>query len=188
MLTLVKEGTLVLLSGGIDSCATVALYRRRSPSVAALFVDYGQAAIDQERLAVERVASHYGISVSTVQCAGLGSLGAGYVRGRNALLLQLALVVAPFEVGQIALGLHAGTPYPDCSPVFVTEMQRVIDVYCEGKIRVVTPFIDQDKPGIVAFCRQQAVPLGLTYSCERGTVPTCGQCASCLDRKALDVG
>lgn len=183
-----KQGALILLSGGIDSCATVALYRRRSPSVSALFVDYGQAAVDQERCAVARVVSHYGISLSTVQCAGLGALGAGYVRGRNALLLQLALVVAPFDVGQIAIGLHAGTSYPDCSPAFVAEMQRVVDVYCEGKMRVVAPFIDQDKPGIVAFCREQAVPLDLTYSCERGTVPTCGQCASCLDRKALDVG
>ena len=180
--------TLVLLSGGIDSCAALALYRRRSASVSALFVDYGQAAASHEQLAAGKVAAHYDATFSTVRCVGLGEFRAGYVRARNALLLQVALAAAPFEVGQIAMGLHAGTPYADCMPVFVAEMQRVFDIYCDGKIRVTAPFIDQDKLGVLAFCREAGVPLALTYSCERGTEPPCGACLSCLDRKALDVG
>jgi 7-cyano-7-deazaguanine synthase len=187
MLGAVNGNTLVLLSGGIDSCATLALYRRRSSSTSALFVDYGQAAAHQERSAVQRVAAHYDVAVSTAQCTGLGEFGAGYVRARNALLLQMALAAAPFEVGQIAMGLHAGTPYADCTPTFVVEMQRSFDLYCDGKIRVVAPFINEDKKAVVAFCREAAVPIDITYSCEHGISPPCGECLSCLDRKALHV-
>jgi 7-cyano-7-deazaguanine synthase len=186
MLNRVNGSMLVLLSGGIDSSATVALYKRRPAEVSTLFVDYGQAAVAREFAAAEAISAHYAVRLTTVSCTGLGKFGAGYVRGRNALLLQVALAAAPFEVGQIAMGLHAGSSYPDCSPLFLLEMQRSFDLYCDGKIRAVAPFIDQDKRGVVAFCKEVGVPLALTYSCERGT--HCGECLSCLDRTALDVG
>jgi 7-cyano-7-deazaguanine synthase len=187
MLGTVNGNTLVLLSGGIDSCATMALYRRRSESVFALFVEYGQAAAEQERSAAEEIARHYAVPLTLAQCSGIGSFAAGYIRGRNALLLHLALAAAPFEAGQIAIGLHSGTPYADCGAGFVNEVQRVFDVYTDGKLRVVAPFLDDDKPAVVAFCRDAGVPLAVTYSCERGGSPPCGECLSCLDRKALDV-
>jgi len=187
MLAVVKGSTLVLLSGGIDSGATLAFHRRRSAEVSALFVDYGQAAAEPEHAAARRVSTHYEVPLSVVRCVGLGSFGAGYVRGRNALLLHLALTHAPFEHGQISLGVHAGTQYADCSPGFLLEMQRVFDLYSGGKIRAFAPFIDQDKPAVVAFCREIDFPIALTYSCEGGTVPPCGTCLSCLDRRALDV-
>jgi len=188
MLERVNGGTLVLLSGGIDSSATLALYRRRSESVLAMFVDYGQAAAAHEQAAAHRVAAHYVAPLLSVRCNGLGTFGVGYIRGRNALLLHMALAAVPFEAGQIAMGLHGGTPYADCSELFLAEMQRAFDIYCSGTIRVVAPFIDQDKRAILAFCRDVEVPIDLTYSCERGTDPPCGTCLSCLDRKALHVG
>jgi 7-cyano-7-deazaguanine synthase len=187
MLSSVDSATLVLLSGGIDSCATLALYRRRAEPVVAMFVEYGQTAAKHEHAAAARVAEYYETNVRTATLTGLGNFHEGYIRGRNALLLQVALTAAPFEVGQIAIGLHAGTSYPDCSPFFVSEMQRSFDVYCSGRLRVVAPFIDDDKRSVVEFCRESAVPLHLTYSCERGTMPPCGTCLSCLDRAAFDV-
>jgi 7-cyano-7-deazaguanine synthase len=188
MLPAVNDATLVLLSGGIDSCATLALYRRRSTSISALFVDYGQAAAVCEQRAAGKVAAHYDVPITTVRCDGLGKFEAGYVRARNALLLQIALTAAPFKAGQIAMGLHAGSPYADCSPAFVAEMQRVFDIYCNGTIRVVAPFVDQDKPAVVGFAREVDIPFDVTYSCESGTDPPCGTCLSCLDRNALSVG
>lgn len=187
MLVPVNGGTVVLLSGGLDSTATLALYRRRSGPITALFVDYGQVAAVPELRAAQGVCERYEVPLSIVRCSGLGKFDAGYVRARNALLLQIALAAAPFEAGQIAMGLHAGTQYADCSPAFVAEMQRAFDIYCDGKIRVVAPFIEQDKRGVIEFCREVGVPIGLTYSCERGTAPACGGCLSCLDRAALDV-
>ena len=178
---------LVLLSGGIDSAATLAMYRRRSASVSALFVDYGQASASLERAASARVAQHYAASLAEVRCAGLGTFAGGYVRGRNALLLHVALTVAPFEEGQVAIGIHAGTPHVDCSPRFVDDMQRSFDLYCNGRVRVVAPFVDHDKRAVIAFCRENDVPIALTYSCQLGVDPPCRSCMSCLDRRALDV-
>ena len=85
------------------------------------------------------------------------------------------------------MGLHGGTPYADCSPAFVAEMQRVFDIYCNGTIRVVAPFKEQDKRAVIAFCREVGVPLEVTYSCELGSDPPCRVCLSCLDRQALNV-
>jgi 7-cyano-7-deazaguanine synthase len=181
------NGNLVLLSGGLDSSATLALYRRRSAAVTALFIDYGHPAAACEVEAARRVAKHYDTPLTSVRCVGLPSVNVGFVRGRNALLLQVALAAAPFEVGQIAMGLHSGTPYGDCSPSFLVEMQRCFDVYCDGRIQIVAPFIDHDKRAVVAYCRETDVPTDLTYSCERGTNPCCGTCLSCRDRKALHV-
>jgi 7-cyano-7-deazaguanine synthase len=182
-----NAATVVLLSGGLDSSATLALYRTKSVDVSALFVEYGQPAVAQERDASQRIAAHYETRLITVRCAGLREVGAGYIRGRNALLLQMALATAQFDVGQIAIGLHSGTPYVDCSPAFLAEAQRMFDLYCDGRIRVVAPFIKDDKRGVVDFCREVKVPLGMTYSCERGGERPCGSCSSCGDRTALHV-
>lgn len=188
MLAPVDGGTLVLLSGGIDSSATLALYRRRPVlSVSALFVDYGQAAARHEQYSADKLAAHYDVALLTVGLSGLGRFEAGYIKGRNALLLQTALTASPFQVGQIAIGLHAGTPYADCGPAFLAEIQRVFDIYCDGKIRVVAPFINQDKRAVVEFSREVGVPMDMTYSCEIGADSHCGECLSCLDRRALGV-
>jgi 7-cyano-7-deazaguanine synthase len=183
----VETGTLVLLSGGIDSSATLAVYRRRPLPVSALFVEYGQAAAEPELAAARRVAEHHAVDLRIVRCSGLGTFDAGYVRGRNAMLLHLALTAAPFDSGQIAIGIHAGTPYGDCSPLFVMQMQRAYDLYCDGRIQIVAPFIENDKQSIIAFCREAELPLGMTYSCERGCAPPCGACTSCIYRGSIDV-
>ncbi|MCA9607404.1 MAG: 7-cyano-7-deazaguanine synthase [Myxococcales bacterium] len=181
------RSALVLVSGGLDSAATLALYRREEGAITALFVDYGQVAAALERAAAHRVAEHFGVALAEVTCAGLGPYGGGYIRGRNALLLHIALAAAPFEAGHIAIGIHGGTPHVDCSIGFVEEMQRDFDVYCNGTMRVVAPFVGWDKREVLEFGREEGVPLASTYSCQRGTEPPCGHCLSCLDREALRV-
>jgi 7-cyano-7-deazaguanine synthase len=178
---------MVLLSGGIDSSATLALYTRRSKDVSAIFVDYGQLAVVQERLASSQIAAHYKVDLVVAQCSGLGTFGPGFIRGRNALLLQMALAAAPFDTGQIAIGIHSGTPYVDCSSAFLDEVQRMFDLYCNGRIRAAAPFMNDEKPAVVDFCRTAKVPMSLTYSCERGAAAPCGSCLSCGDRIALRV-
>lgn len=177
---------LVLLSGGLDSAACTTFYRAQHYDVSALFVEYGQAAVRLERHAARRVARRVGARFASVRLSGLGNFGKGYVPARNALLVTTALSYwKPVRKGMIALGIHAGTAYPDCSPGFVDAMQRLIDIYTDGRIRLACPFLTWTKSQIWSYCHEAAVPIELTYSCERGSQRPCGRCLSCRDRKAL---
>jgi 7-cyano-7-deazaguanine synthase len=87
--------------------------------------------------------------------------------------------------GIIALGVHAGTPYIDCSQEFIKAIQSTFDDYSDGRIRIGAPFVEWKKQDIWLYCQEKQVPVKLTYSCEKGCKPPCGRCLSCRDRKAL---
>jgi len=181
-----QHDVVVLLSGGIDSCACAEYYTEQGHRVRGLFVDYGQAAACLERKSARNVASHFPIPLAETRCLGPRRFGSGEVKGRNAFLVLAALMWCPLGVGMIAIGVHAGTPYYDCGPLFLREVNRLLDGYADGRVRCVAPFLEWDKAAILEYCRLRALPVELTYSCEAGTDPPCGRCLSCLDRRALD--
>jgi 7-cyano-7-deazaguanine synthase len=181
-----KKAVLVLLSGGLDSAACVAFFRAQHYDVSALFVEYGQGALLQERRATRAIARHWDIPLATVRISDVGPFGSGLIPGRNALLLAAALCRWQGKDGTIALGIHGGTTYADCSTAFVDSMQRVFDVYASGRMRLFCPFIESNKKQVWDYCQQAGVPIKLTYSCERGGTRPCGRCLSCRDRRALN--
>jgi 7-cyano-7-deazaguanine synthase len=172
----------VLLSGGIDSSACVAFYLRLGNRVTALFVDHGQRARAEERRAARRMARHFSVPLQTVTISGGPALGPGEILGRNALLATVPLALRPSTPRVIAMGLHKGSPYPDCQPPFAEHIQRLFDLYTQGCTQFGTPFLAWERPAILALCAQERVPIAKTYSCERGTSPPCGACLSCRDR------
>jgi 7-cyano-7-deazaguanine synthase len=177
---------LVLASGGIDSSALLALYRHIRRPLAALFVDYGQPAALQEAHAVAQLTQVMDIPLLSCRWSGTRAKPAGLIPGRNGFLLTAALMEVPPSATTIAIGVHSGTPYADCSPAFATLMESLFSLY-GSRIGIATPFLDWTKADIVAFAREHNVPLNLTYSCETGGPTPCGVCASCLDRESLHV-
>lgn len=175
--------TLILSSGGTDSTTALALALAEGANCETLFVDYGQAAAAAESRASKAVANHYRVRRRTLRLKGL-SFASGEIRARNAFLLHAALLAFPREVGSVLIAVHAGTPYRDCRPEFVDEMQRSFDFHAGGAITIAAPFIDTSKGGVLALALDLSVPVGLTYSCEAANTP-CGECLSCLDREAL---
>lgn len=176
----------VLLSGGIDSAACTAFYLNQGFRVRCVHVNFGQAAADPERIAAERVARHFGLPLEVLQWTGSGTFGAGETPGRNAFLHFGALLEVGARSGLLASGVHAGTPYFDCSREFISRLQCLFDGYCDGRMVVAAPFLDWTKDQVLLFCRAEGVPVALTYSCENGSVPPCGSCLSCRDRREFD--
>lgn len=150
-----------------------------------LFVNYGQLASLKEDSAVAAICHHYQIPLQRITVSGYANLSGGYVVGRNAFLLHAALMAFGHSAGIIALGIHSGTPYVDCTEGFLRHMQASFDLYADGRIRVDAPFIRWSKREIWEFCREAGVPVELTYSCENGLDQPCGTCASCQDLEAL---
>lgn len=172
----------MLASGGIDSTACIAFYISQGLPVEALFIDYGQLSAVNEEQAVSKVSAHFGIKLRVVQCR-IGEFGPGLVLGRNGFFLNAALLTARIDFGVIAIGVHAGTTYVDCSTSFITEMQKLFDLQTDGLVQIGTPFLDWDKSRIWQYCKTNAVPVDLTYSCEQGQAQPCDSCLSCRDLK-----
>lgn len=182
-----KQMSIVLLSGGIDSAASAHYYLDLDFEINAFFVDYGQSARDNEQQSAVRIAAFYDIKLNQASFLSTKQYGAGEIRGRNAFLILAALLYYPRFKGIISLGIHSGTPYYDCSPQFIRDITPIIDTYTDGEVRIDAPFLTWDKANVYTYCKEKNVPIDLTYSCEAGTTPPCGECRSCKDREALSV-
>ena len=175
----------MLMSGGIDSTACAHYFLQRGDSVTGLFVDYGQPAVHRERQAAERIANHLKLPLSVMSFRCDRRVGAGELTGRNAFLIFAALMGAHPTDGLLSLGLHSGTTYYDCGPAFVEQVGLIVEAYSDGRLALHCPFLLHDKALVYEYARIEGLPLNLTYSCELGTVPPCGRCASCLERNGL---
>lgn len=178
----------VLASGGMDSTACLAYYLARGDDVRALWVDYGQPAAAAEAAAAVQIAAHYSIPLRKLRVEGIQwRATTGEPReypARNLTLAALALN-AQVEPALIALGIHAGSPFEDCTESFVAQLDDLVSLLSRGRVRIDCPFIQRSKLDIARWGWTAGVPCHLTYSCERGTTPPCEECLKC--REAAEV-
>ena len=176
----------LLLSGGIDSAACLSFYLSHGFTVECLHISFGQPSSDPELAAATRVADHYSVPLTLYRWSGpLPKITPGEIVGRNAFFLFASLLGIGDRSGLLAIGIHSGTQYFDCSPNFLHLMQAMTNGYCDGRIKLVAPFLEWSKQQIISFCQSHSVPIDLTYSCEKGTPEPCGSCLSCRDRIQL---
>lgn len=176
-----EKRALVLFSGGIDSSACIHYYKKLGYIVTGLFVNYGQKAYEQEKLAVESLAEFFNIKIQEIYISSNQMINNGIIQGRNNLLLSIAFMNFQHSNGLISLGIHAGTHYPDCSKEFIQQAQSIVDLYSNGSIIIDCPFIEMNKREIFEYCLNNNIPLNRTYSCENGSKQPCGKCSSCKD-------
>jgi 7-cyano-7-deazaguanine synthase len=111
--------------------------------------------------------------------------GTAYVPARN--IIQLAYV------GGIALEIKAKHivggwnvidfgGYPDCRPLFLQEMQEVLQIGMEYQVRIRAPLILKTKKEIIQLGLTLNVPFEHTWSCYLGGDKPCHKCNSCLNR------
>ena len=176
---------MILLSGGLDSAACLAFHQSQSFCSSCLFINYGQSAAKRELKAASAISDFYKVPLNHITVAGFRKWGVGFGPGRNAFLLHTALMAVTFQKGMVAIGIHSGTAFRDCSDYFLRQVQSSFDVYTEGRIFISAPFLHWTKKEIWEYCRTMKVPIELTYSCEAGHPQPCGQCLSCVDRGFL---
>lgn len=110
---------------------------------------------------------------------------------RNLVFLAIAGSFADsYEIDHIAIGVHAlDTPYPDCRVEFITAMESAINsasayvAKTKRRISLYAPFLGMSKTDIARLGKELGVPFEKTYSCYMGTEPSCGVCATCLQRQ-----
>lgn len=115
-----------------------------------------------------------------------------YVPFRNGLMLSAAAALADSiyenEECDIYIGAHAddaaGNAYADCSTEFVDAMAKAINIGTYEKIKIVAPFVNSNKAGVVKKGLELKTPYELTWSCYEGKDTPCGKCGTCIDRAA----
>ncbi len=207
---LMSEKSIVLVSGGMDSCVTAAIAEREFDELAFLHISYGQLTEERERRAFNDIADHYDIKkrldVSIEYLAKMGGssltdtsmavteadlaskeIPTSYVPFRNANMLAIATSWAEV-IGADAIYIGAvaedSSGYPDCRPEFYAAFQQTINTGTKPttQIEIRTPIIELSKAEIVKRGIELNAPLHLTWSCYRNGDLACGTCDSCALR------
>ncbi|MBV6882526.1 7-cyano-7-deazaguanine synthase QueC [Xanthomonas euvesicatoria] len=202
----------VLLSGGMDSAAVIALAQEQGFAVYALSVRYGQRHTS-ELDAAARVAAAQGVVAHKVVDVDLRSIGSSaltddidvpdaggdgipvtYVPARNTIMLSLALGWAEVVgANDLFCGVNAVdySGYPDCRPEFVRAFEVLANLATKAGVegaglRVHAPLQFLSKADIVREGARLGVDFGLTVSCYRADADgrACGHCDACRLRAA----
>lgn len=199
--------TVVLLSGGMDSCVCAAL-AVRDYAAAALHVTYGQRTEERERQSFLAICRRLNIRDQlVVRNEALPAIGGSaltdqsiavpshsisdqvpvtYVPFRNAHFLSVAVSWAEvLGATKILVGAveQDSSGYPDCRPAYYEAFNQVIKAGTkEGAIEIVTPLIHLRKSEIVRLGLELGAPFDLTWSCYSRQDRACGVCDSCVLR------
>jgi len=202
---------IVLVSGGMDSCAALAIAREAGYDLYALHINYGQRTEARELIAFNALADHYEIpehhrlvaSIAHLAAIGGSSLTdssipvteadlesteipTSYVPFRNAHLLSIAVSWAEvIGAEKIFIGAvyEDSSGYPDCRPEYYDAFNQLMKVgTAAGNIRIDTPILYLTKDQIVTRALALNAPLHLTWSCYQGSEQACGLCDSCALR------
>ncbi len=204
--TSVSDVAVVLLSGGMDSCVTVAV-AAKSHQLALLHLDYGQRTRRRERRAFVEIADHFRVPSDRrliVEADFLGRIGASaltdasipvpkspgsgipitYVPFRNAHLLSLGVSWAEvLGASAVFLGVveDDSSGYPDCTRAFCEAFAQAakLGTRAESSVEIQTPVIHNTKWEIVTLGTELGAPLHLTWSCYADEDAACGRCDSC---------
>ncbi len=205
----------VLLSGGLDSCVTMAI-AMQTHNIALLHVGYSQRTQTREYNAFRSISRYYKIPESrtlAIELDYLRKIGGSsltnhkipinkdienidipntYVPFRNTHLLSIAVSWAEvINAGTIYIGaIQQDNPdYPDCRAEYYDAFNSLVEVGTKPttNIKVVAPLLNLSKSEIVKKGIELTAPLQLTWSCYERNDKACGHCQSCLIRlKAFD--
>ena len=202
---------IVLVSGGLDSAATLAIDLEQNFDCDALSFDYGQRHI-AEINAAKRIVESFKIKNHKIFNIDLTQIGESaltdttidvpetpaegipvtYVPARNTIFLSLALAYAETQhTFDIFIGVNAVdySGYPDCRPEYIESFARTAKLATRAGVEganftIHTPLIKLSKSEIIKKGQQLGVNYSLTVSCYQADEKghACGVCDSCRIR------
>ena len=202
--------SIILVSGGMDSCVTAAIAKAENVEIAFLHISYGQLTERRERQAFNDIADFYNVEkrleVSIEYLAKIGGssltdkkievteanlesdeIPTSYVPFRNANMLAIATSWAEvLGANSIYIGAVSedSSGYPDCRPEFYEAFEKTIEkgTKPDTNIKIKTPIIELSKAEIVKKGLELNAPIHLSWSCYRSEFLACGTCDSCALR------
>lgn len=208
-----NKKAVVLLSGGLDSLASVCAARDFCDVVLALTFDYSQRSSEEEIQAAKQIAQFYNIEHRVVKLPFLAqitdnaltdedaqlefdtldknSAKAVWVPNRNGLFLNIAASYADsFNLDYIIIGANKeeAQTFPDNSEEFVKRAQSLFEYSTLKKPKVLAPLKELEKFEIINLAVEKKAPFEFLKSCYNSSLQTgvkhCGKCESCKRLRA----
>ena len=190
----------VLLSGGLDSTASLHWALEKADPVVAVGFYYHQPHAIAELRAAREIAKRRTVPLEVLTLPNMGPLNPlpgrtncgisrAFVPGRNAVFLARASAHVVRHDTELALVMGANADdargFPDCRQPFFDAQATALSAAFEGMaaMRIETPWLERSKADIVKWCasRKNALDdIRLSVSCYRGA--RCGECDPCVLR------
>src|SRR5208283_2078871 len=146
-----EANAVMLVSGGIDSYACGRFLLQHGFAVTGLFVDYCQQAHECEGVSVRSVCAALKIPLRVVRLIYGEAFAAGEILGRNWFLIATALLTSKKRLSGIGFGLHAGSPYYDCSDAFFDRVDTLVTEHTGGRTALLAPFRSRTKQQVYSY-------------------------------------
>ena len=192
--------SIILLSGGLDSLACLAITREKYNCELAITFDYGQKALDKEIDASKKICEFYNVEHKIIKLDFLKEITqtalvsdkevpqdydmkAVWVPNRNGLFLNIAGSFADsYGYNYIIIGANKeeGQTFPDNTLEFAKRVEAEFEYSTLIQPKILIPLIDMDKEEIVKKVIELNAPLENVHSCYLGGDKNCGKCESCL--------
>ena len=203
------KSAVVLCSGGMDSSTLLALLGMHDFYIIPITFDYGSKHNNAEYQALLDVCEFLKLNRPIrIDITFLGNLvkssllqedtkvphghyaednmRSTVVPGRNSIMLSIALGIAQSRnANWIGIANHVGDvhQYPDCRKEYIDHLGIAFSVASEGKVGILTPFVNIDKSQIATIGDRCGLPLEITRSCYEGDIEKgqCGLCGTCVE-------
>lgn len=188
----------VLASGGIDSALMMAKFIQEGHDVYPLHINYNQLAETKEWEACQKVCEKLSLIPHKMDIQGFGELPSGltdsefdvfedaFLPTRNLTFLVLGSAYAYTKDSDVvSIGLVANPIFPDQKKEFIEKTEACVSASLNRDVHILTPLIDLEKIDVLKMAKEFDL-LDITYYCHSGTVPPCGKCISCKERKSAE--
>lgn len=200
------KDSIIIVSGGMDSITL--LYDKKDEIALGISFDYGSnhnckeiplARMHCERLGINHLTiplDFMGKYFKSSLLEGSAAIPEGHyaednmkstvVPFRNGIMLSIAVGIAESNgLRKVLIANHAGdhTIYPDCTPEFITAIDRSAKSGTFVNVSVEAPYTGITKGEIATIGKRLKLDYAETWSCYKGDNKHCGKCGTCIERK-----
>ena len=196
------NNAVILLSGGLDSLVALDIISKKCDNILALFFNYGQKALLEEREAAEKISKIYQITLEEIELPFLkkitnnaltnannnnfNELKSVWIPNRNSLFLNIAASYCDscnYDVIIFGANKEESIKFSDNKKDFINISNECLKYSTQTHPKIIAPCANMTKIDLVNYIIDNNIDFSLIKSCYQNINSTgkkhCKQCMSC---------